>query len=282
VQLIVVDASGKDATERLLAAPRIVDAPAETFQYFRLPATMRGLTRQRNFGLRHVFTDLVVFFDDDVELLPGCLREMEAAHRLLGARAAGVGAHIEGGQYRPTMLWRLRRFLYVVSSLRAGTYQLSGMSIPWWSVDEGTRVIEGDWLHGCAMMWKTEIARQVGFNEAFDGYAQAEDLDFCLRARGRGKLYLVPAARVRHLRDPQGRPDAYRLGFMEIHNRFQVLQRARPPRRRLVQLWFFYAWIVDTLLLARDVVRPGTTLFALKRIMGRVGAFYEILRPCLA
>jgi len=280
-QLIVVDGSHTEATQRLLEAPEVRDLAAAT-QYVRVPAHLRGLTRQRNVGLRHVSTDFVAFFDDDVQLLPGCLREMEAVHRLLRPRAAGVGARIEGGQERPTVLWRLRRLLRLVSSLRPGTYEPSGMSVPWWTADQQNGPLEGDWLPGGATMWKTEIARDVGFDETFNGYGLGEDLDFSLRVRGRGKLYLAPAARVQHLKDPQGRPDPYRLGYMEIRNRYHTHQQARPARGRVDTLWFFYAWIVDTLLLARDLVRPGMGLFGLRRMMGRVGAFYEILRLRLA
>ncbi|HLA24669.1 MAG TPA: glycosyltransferase [bacterium] len=275
-QLIIVDGSRTDATHQLLEIQDARDL-AGAVQYFRVPPHLRGLTRQRNFGLRHVSTDLVAFFDDDVQLLPGCLREMEAAHRLLGPRAVGVGARIEGGQQRPGALWRLRRFLRVVSSLRPGAYEPSGMSIPWWGADQENGLLEGDWLPGGATMWKTAIAREVGFNEAFEGYGQGEDLDFCLRIRGKGKLFLAPAARVKHLRNPEGRPDPYVLGYMEIRNRYQIHREALPARHRRETIWFFYAWIVDTLLLARDLFRPGRGRFGLRRMMGRLGAMCDII-----
>lgn len=277
-QLIIVDGSRRDAPQDWPNAAQDGRLLADEFRYFRVSPSLVGVTRQRNFGLRHVSTDLVAFFDDDVELLPGCLREMEAAHRALGDAAAGVGAQVEEGGRHPTALWRVRRFLRVVSSLRAGTYEASGMSIPWWFAAEGEALLEGDFLPGGAAMWKTAIAREVGFNEALEGYALGDDLDFCLRVHGRGKLYLVRTARVKHRRDPHGRPDPYRFGYMEIRNRYRIHQEARPVRRRFDTLWFFYAWMLDTLLLARLLIRPGARLGGLKRIAGRVRAFYEIFR----
>lgn len=276
-QLIIVDGSRTNVTQEWMNTTPEVRALADDVQYFHVPPRLAGLTRQRNYGLRHVSTDLVAFFDDDVQLLPGCLREMEAAHRALGAGAAGVGARVDAGGRPPTALWRVRRLLRLVSTLRAGTYESSGMSIPWWFAEEGNDVLEGDFLPGGATMWKTVIACEVGFNEAFDGYALGEDLDFCLRVHGRGKLYLAPAARVTHLRDPHGRPDPYRFGLMEIRNRYQIHQQARPARRRFDTVWFFYAWLVDTLLLTRLLFRPGMRRFGLSRMMGRLSAFYEIL-----
>lgn len=281
-QLIIVDASSTDDTQGWVTATADAHALADEVQYFRVPSRLAGLTRQRNYALRHVTTDLVAFFDDDVQLLPGCLREMEAVHRAPGAEAAGVGARVDAEERHPTALWRVRRFLGVVSTLRPGTYESSGMSIPWWFADESSGVLEGDFLPGGATMWKTALAREVGFNEALEGYALGEDLDFCLRVHGRGKLYMARAAQVKHLRDPHGRPDPYRFGYMEIRNRYQIHQEARPARRRFDTAWFFYAWIVDTLLLMRVLFRPGMRRFGFQRMMGRMSAFYEILRLRLA
>lgn len=281
-QLIIVDSSRTDETQGVVNAAGDAHSLADEILYLHVPSRLAGLTRQRNHALRHVTTDLVAFFDDDVQLLPGCLREMETVHRTLGAEAAGVGARVDAGERYPTALWRVRRFLHVVSTLHPGTYESSGMSIPWWLADEGNGALEGDFLPGGATMWKTAVARDVGFNEALEGYALGEDLDFCLRAHGRGKLYMARAARVKHVRDPHGRPDPYRFGYMEIRNRFRIHQEARPVRHRFDTAWFFYAWIVDTLLLTRVLFRPGMRRSGLNRMIGRMSAFYDILRLRLA
>ena len=281
-QLIIADGSRSDDTQGVVKAAGDAHSLADEIQHLHVPSRLVGLTRQRNYALRHVTTDLVAFFDDDVQLLPGCLRELEAVHRTLGAEAAGVGARVDAGERYPTALWRVRRFLHVVSTLRPGTYESSGMSIPWWFADQGNGVLEGDFLPGGATMWKTAIAREVGFNEALEGYALGEDLDFSLRVHGRGKLYMARAARVKHVRDSHGRPDPYRFGYMEICNRFRIHQEARPVRRRFDTAWFFYAWMVDTLLLTRVLFRPSMRRSGLNRIKGRISAFYEILRLRLA
>src|SRR5262249_8603319 len=91
-ELIIVDASEDDATEeRLVQHPRIADI-ADRCLYVRVSNSLKGITRQRNFALNWVTTDLIVFFDDDVELMPHCLREMERVHCEADQPVAGVGA----------------------------------------------------------------------------------------------------------------------------------------------------------------------------------------------
>ena len=90
--LIIVDASPDDETEQLVQHHPIIQYLANRLLYFRVSGPLRGLPQQRNFALRWVRTDLVVFFDDDIVLLPNCLRRMQKALRLPGDQIAGVGA----------------------------------------------------------------------------------------------------------------------------------------------------------------------------------------------
>src|SRR5262249_37892577 len=159
-------------------------------------------------------TDLVAFFDDDILLLPDCLREMERVHRAAGDQVVGVGAFMQHPQGAPRRrLWYIRRLLGMLPDLRPGRYHRSGISVPWLFLEPTNDIVEGDWLPGCAMMWKTAVAREAGFYEGFDGYARSEDLDFSLRVRGKGKLVMAGAARVIHMLEPHGRPGPFRLGY---------------------------------------------------------------------
>ncbi len=226
-ELIIVDASEDGATEDLLAQHPGVANIADRYLYFRVSGSLRGITRQRNFALQWVTTDLVVFFDDDVELMPGCLREMQQVHRDAGQAVVGVAAYMRNQAWplSDSWVWRARRWLRLVNNLQPGSYHRSGISIPW-NLPSLQGLIEGDWLPGCAMMWKTVIAREVRFYEGFDGYAQGEDLEFSLRARRHGKLLVSGAAHVIHYYESSGRPDPFTKGYMSIHNRLQIHRRA--------------------------------------------------------
>jgi GT2 family glycosyltransferase len=277
-QLLVVDASADDASERVLREYVATSRAASEVSYFRVFGSSAGLTRQRNFALARTRMDLVAFFDDDVVLLPGCLSEMETTHRELGDAVAGVGARIDNEPAEMSRLWRLRRAVGIVSTLAPGRYFRSGMSTPWALADDSAARSDGDWLPGCAMMWKTALARRLGFHEGFAGYAQGEDLEFCLRARATGRLILTPAARVLHLHEASGRPDHVRLGYMAIYNRYAIHRRTIANRSWRDVAWFSYAWAVDTLLLFRHLffIRRWSPTFA--QVKGRVKAAADILR----
>ncbi len=175
--------------------------PGRTLRYWHVGDAHRGLTRQRNFALDHVTTDLVAFFDDDVVLAPNCLGELERVFRE-DETVVGVGCFDGPETTRPRALWRLRRHLGMISSLDAGKYHRSGMSTPW-DFDTGQQaVVEGDWMPGWGMMWKTAAAARARFHEGFAGYSQGEDLDFSLRLRRQGRLLMARRAGLRHLPNP--------------------------------------------------------------------------------
>jgi GT2 family glycosyltransferase len=277
-ELIIVDASEDSATEDLLAQHPGIPDIADRCLYFRVSGSLRGITHQRNFALRWVTTDLVVFFDDDVELMPDCLREMERVHRDAGRDVVGVAAYMRNQAWplSDSWVWRARRWLRLVSDLQPGSYHRSGISIPW-NLPSLQGLIEGDWLPGCAMMWRTAIAREVGFYEGFDGYAQGEDLEFSLRARQHGKLFVSGAAHVIHHYESSGRPDPFTKGYMSIHNRYQIHCRALPDRTWRDIIWFSYALVLDTLMLARYIVAPSQWSAILLQITGRIRAIYDIM-----
>jgi len=274
-QLVVVDASRDDASERVVAAAVAGGGPCESVTYLRVAAPLAGLTRQRNAALRLTERELVAFFDDDIVLDRRCLEEMVAVlEREPGA--VGVGGNVLAQPRRSrAALWRLRRLLGVVPTLEPGRYCRTGMSTPWMLPEESDDVVPGDWLPGYAMMWKTALAREIGFDESFEGYAQSEDLDFSLRAARHGGLRMAARARVLHAQAPAGRPDAFRRGYMGIRNRYRVHRSAFPGKSS--GFWFAYGWILDTMLLARQVVFPRRWKAVLLEAAGRAKAAYEIL-----
>jgi GT2 family glycosyltransferase len=270
-EIIVVDASPDTDTEAVVSGWQGVPEVS----YWRVGDPLRGLTRQRNFALEAVRYDLVAFFDDDVVLDAACIAEMERPHRA-SAEIAGVGCFAETSM-APTLLWRTRRALRMIPDLRPGSYTRTGMSVPWRFHAPTTGVVEGDWLPGCAMMLKTAAATVVRFDEALAGYGQGEDLDFSLRLRERGRIALAGAAHCEHLHEPAGRPDPFKLGQMEIWNRYRIWRRVHRQPRVVDRLAFAYAWTLDTVLLVRDTVRPRYAASGIRRIAGRVQGASRVL-----
>jgi GT2 family glycosyltransferase len=280
-ELIIIDASPDDGTESMLRARNDIDCLASDMLYVRVTGRLRGLTRQRNFALRWVRTDLVAFFDDDIVLSFDCLSQMQTVHRSHGEGVVGVGAYITNTVQRLDWVTRQQLFFGVIPDVQPGRYHRSGMNTSWRFLPPGTAEVEGDWLPGGATMWKTQIARDVGFREGFNGYAQGEDLEFSIRARKRGRLVLASRARLEHLHDPSGRPDHFRLGYMLIRNLFEVHRVAFPDRGWRDCCWFVYAWTLDTLFLARHLIFVGRIKATMQHIAGRLRAAADIVSEWL-
>jgi GT2 family glycosyltransferase len=276
-EILIVDASPNDETEKMLETQPSGKALRNKLRYWRVSGPLVGLTRQKNFALRQVKTDLVAFFDDDIVLGHGCLREMEQVLRRETDRIVAVGC-LTAAETPPSALWRLRRFLRMIPNLRPGTYARSGMSIPWQFQPSPQPLVEGDWLPGGAQLVRTAAAHEVGFDESFSGYGQAEDLDFSLRLRTKGKLVMARAARLQHLSESGGRPNPFRIGYMELYNRYQIHRRTMRNHRWQDAAWFTYAWTLDTLLLARHLRSPGDWGAMLQQIAGRAVAAGNIVK----
>lgn len=278
IQLIIVDASTDARTEHALRALPVLARCAARVDYVRVTAELAGLTRQRNVALRWAAARLVAFFDDDVVLLPGALEEMARVHAALGPAVAGVGVVIENERAAPSALWRLRAALRIVPSLRPGSYAPSGMSVPWSFLHATTAVVDGDWLPGCAAMWRTEVARAVGFDAGFTGYGNGEDLDFSLRARAHGRLVVAGAARVLHLHAEGGRPDPERSAYDGARNLLRIHGTCGPVRRPGALAWFIYAYACDTALRLLTIARPGPLRARWQFVRGRMRFLWELAR----
>ena len=274
--LIVVDASPDDETERAVAGVPPEDSLPIQLLYFRVGPSLKGLTLQRNFGLHQVQTPFVAYFDDDAVLSRDCLEEIE---RVMASDPAIVGAAGYNDAYRPSLkLWRMRKKLGIISDLRPGSYQRTGMSVPW-SFMSPAELLVSDWLPGCGMVWKTAVIRELGgFYEGFSNYALGEDLDMSLRAGRKGKLVVVGSAKFEHLLEKGGgRPDEFRQGYMEIHNRFLIQRRCLENRTWLDTLRFTYAWTVDSLMLLRRLtsLRGASSVF--RQLAGRIAGAFDLV-----
>jgi len=277
-RVIIVDASRSVETERAVRDHDRLALAGSDVLYFRVAGPLRGLTRQRNFALRWVTTDLVAFFDDDVVLSPGCCRELERHHREFGDRVVGVAAVDENQPERPPLVWRLRKWLRVVSDLRPGTYSRSGISIPWAFLPRTeTGLVEGEWLPGGVTMWRTAPAREIRFNEGFEGYGIGEDLDFSLRIRAKGTLAVAGPARLSHYPAAGGRLEAYEMGYTSVRNWYDIHRRCLSHRTRADAAHFVYAFWTDALIQFLALLKGQNLQTRWQYLRGRLRFLVELL-----
>lgn len=192
----------------------------------------RGLTRQRNVGLRELRGEVVVFIDDDARLGPDALRQVaeafsdpgvvgatgrvvEPASNRVGGKSAAVRRLLPGG---------------------GGEGRFTRYGYPNRLMDEH-RDHEVEFMAGCFMAARSSTARAVGFDEELPGYGLAEDEDFSYRLSRHGRIRYLAQAVVHHDNGGFGGRDRRAFGRQVVRNR-AYLFRKNFPQTRLAKAQF--------------------------------------------
>lgn len=111
------------------------------------------------------------------------------------------------------------------------------------------KVYPVEFFMGGVSSYKKDLFERIEFSVFFEGYGLYEDMDFCLRAAGIGKLYVNTSACCYHFHDESGRPDQERYGKMVVRNGHYVwkLKYPNPPIVAIIK----WNLITFTLLLIR-------------------------------
>lgn len=238
-RLIVIDSSDDHAPVAATVARAVQGFGGEVI----VEHSEKGLTRQRNVGLRHVAADVVMFPDDDSLWHPGTASAIMQAYerdpRVAGVCAADAtepppGALPEGAyamtraQARESALMllrnRLERKLTGLNPLLhlGGLIKSRAPRFDWLGADDCVVVEQ---MTGYRMTYRTACIKQVGFNEAFSGYSLCEDIDASFSMAAFGVLIGARRARVYHHKFPARRANGRALGVMSIANRAYVVAK---------------------------------------------------------
>ena len=212
-EVIVVDAdpaaSAAAAAESAGALVRVLPSPA-------------GMTLQRNRGLDEASGDVVVFLDDDVEVDPGLFGGLAETYR--DASIVGVtGRIVEPDLGRAGGAGSVLRRL--VLGAREGTFTRAGYPR---YLSRYDREVDLEFMQGCFMSARRELAAAVRFDESLRGYALAEDEDFAYRLSRHGRIRFVPRLRVVHKKLGFASQDSRELGRLVIRNRSYLFRKNFP------------------------------------------------------
>lgn len=214
VELIVCDASGDTATE--MAVREWGEAhPLWTCTCTR--AIRRGSCSQRNQAIRLSRGTLLLFLDDDVELLPRALLEVWDASQAKAKTFAGFQILLVA----PTKISRSERVRHVMGLLYFSLWGInilsnkrrvlsSGINVGGRPIPRETAqnlskqaeyVTDIGWMTGCCMAVRREVFFDLGqlFDERlerFGGYASGDDAALSLAIRMRLHLRLVECRRA--------------------------------------------------------------------------------------
>jgi len=164
-----------------------------------------GLHLSRLMSLALAQYPVVTFLDDDVEVLPGYFRELQAtfdsSSELVGLGGVNINEESKAK-------WRkLVERLFLLRSRAIGRLTASCFN---WSHDEWasrSQSFPADFLLGCNMSLRVEAVKDIRQVPYFEGYSLGEDVYLCIWAARRGALAVNPNMRVVHHFAPTGRLD---------------------------------------------------------------------------
>ena len=242
-QLIVVDSS--DDHE---AVVEVVKACTEGHRIdLVIVNSERGLTRQRNIGLKHVTKPVVFFPDDDSIWFPDTAEAQmvvyESDHEEKIAAVCAAESPIPppdwqinaGPSYKMRSSHRIQqrfgavrtrletKFIPDPAKVLGRSFWPPRNQIPDWFDSQDVVFVE--WMTGFRMSFRTNVARKIGFDENLSRYSLFEDIDASFGAWHLGWVVGVRKGKVYHYRSPENRDNGRRLGAGQLLNKAYVVAK---------------------------------------------------------
>lgn len=236
-EVIIVDGSVDNLTKEILEVNFF-----ENLTYYQVTPEDRGLTKQRNFGIERVSSniDIVCFLDDDTVLDSNYFKNLIETY-ITHPEALAVGGYIvnevkwrqvektsdnefyyDGWARKEGLRFKLRKKLGLMDNTPPGWMPKfsNGRSVGF--LPPSNQVYEVEQIMGGVSSYRTEVFKELSFSKYFEGYGLYEDADFSLRLAKKGKLYVNTAATLEHHHDASGRPNNFEYGKMVIRNGWYV------------------------------------------------------------
>lgn len=237
-EILIVDASFNNETKTILG-----ENAFENLKYFKVEAQDRGLTKQRNFGVRiaNKSTKVICFLDDDTILNPDYFENLISTYKTQ-KDAIAVGGYIlndatweketktnlcgkfyfDGWMRKEPFRFIMRKTFGLLPDAPPGFLPTfaHGRSIGF--LPPSGKIYNVEQIMGGVASYRKEIFETLNFSTYFEGYGLYEDADFSLRIAKRGKLYINTAAQLYHYHNNSGRPNKYDYGKMVTRNSWYV------------------------------------------------------------
>jgi glycosyltransferase involved in cell wall biosynthesis len=264
-RFIVVDASDdhREVCDVVKHAFHEASATAE----LQIVESRPGSSLQRNIGLRHVESPVVIFPDDDVlwfpDLAENVMRIYERDKEELIGCVASTPSSVypagsfgsDGPPYVMEVRDRLSRRIHALvgpledrlipDPIDPGSMWMKvwGAKVcPAWLAQEGAELCGP--VFGYRMSFRTSVIRRIGgFDQRLGRYAMFEDSDATLGALCQRLNALATRAAVYHHRMPGERVSGLEFGMMAILNRAYVVCKHSPPgsvARRILRKYLRY------------------------------------------
>lgn len=293
-EILIVDGSRNEETTKMLAQNSF-----ENVRYFIVDDANRGLTRQRNFGIKNVSetSEIVCFLDDDTILEKNYFKNLLETYTV-HPNALGVGGYItneiswtkitkniqpsttsfvyDGWFRHESQRNRLRKKLGLLDETKPCIMPTFAHGRAVGFLPPSGNIYPVEVFMGSVSSFKKEIFMQLKFSNYFDGYGLYEDTDFTLRVSKIGQLYVNTAAQLEHHHDASGRPNQYQYGKMVVKNGWYVWRVKYPKPTLKARI----KWNLTTLFLAflrlTNIFTQPKKMEAFTEAAGRFSAWFSL------
>ena len=291
-EILIIDGSPDNPTLKALEEKNY-----SSVKYFQVQDEDRGLTRQRNFGLREVSSDseVICFLDDDVVLEKAYFRELLETYEGK-PNAVGVGGYIvdetewkkaaapafdefEYDGYVRKLGSRnvLRKRLGLLSDQPPGFMPEFSNGFSTGFLPPSGKIYPVEFFMGGVASYRKNLFEKISFSSYFEGYGLYEDMDFCLRASKLRQLYVNTAAKLHHLHEESGRPNKYTYGKMVIRNGWYVWRVKYPkPTFQAKIKWHATAFVL-TFVRIGNIFTTSKRREALTESLGRIAGWWSLI-----
>jgi len=292
-QILIIDGSLDNETEILLSKNQITN-----LEYYKVTEDNRGLTKQRNFGVNKVnrTSQIICFLDDDIVLTEDYFKNLISTYSAYPS-AIGVGGYIKD-EVKWVVSEQIARFdEYSIDGYtrKLGSRNLfrkkmkmlsddppgympefsNGLSISF--LPPSGKIYPVEFFMGGVSSYRKSLFNDMRFSDYFIGYGLYEDMDFCLRASKKGKLFVNTSAQLYHLHEEEGRPNRFKYGKMVLRNGWYVwrVKYPSPPIAAIIK-WNYIAFVL-TLIRLGNVVTTSQKKAAFTEAAGRFAGWFSLI-----
>ena len=255
-EILIIDGSTNQDTALVLKGNQF-----KNLHYFLVPSAHRGLTKQRNYGIERVGSEIkiVCFLDDDIVLERDYFEQLIKTYERY-PEALGVGGYIinevasdfvgetyipkrndyffDGWKRKDSVRFITRKIIGLDSDCKPGFFPTFGHERSVSFLPPSGKIYETEMLMGGVSSFKKTIFETIRFSTYFEGYGLYEDADFTLRLSQRGKLYVNTNAKLKHYHDVSGRPNQFHYGKMVVRNGWYVWRiKNTNPNAKTILKW---------------------------------------------
>lgn len=238
-EILVIDQSSDDLTKKLVSRMQSEDAViGPRLKYFF--QEKRSLVQARNRGMDEAKGDIWSFLDDDIVLFEDYYQKISQAFEV-DPKLAGISGNAKVKEAWYGWKWNLRVFLHNLFLLNHydGKMTWSGFGHPIYE-REIDRPMQVDMLPGCNMNYRRSVAQGERFDEYFKGYSYREDAEYSYRIAQKGKVMMIPDARLWHNYSTTSRMTEADLKKMKIKNYYYTFEKFK-GRNPLARILFAYS-----------------------------------------